>query len=107
MKLFARTPGGDGLGLDVLLTGQVTERGGKIHRVEVALPIGCHSIVAYCVEVLAETPSGRQLTWADPGDLRADDGSLVDREQIRAEVARVNEQARLDMQSGPLGKNGP
>jgi len=107
VKLYTRTPGGDGLGLDVLLTGQVTERNGKIHRVEVALPIGCVSIVGYRVEVLPKTPGSRGLLWADPDDIRADDGSTVNQDQLRAEVVRVNEEGRSEMRRGPLGENWP
>ena len=111
MKLYARTPAGTGLGLNVLLTGQVREEGNTIRRVEVILPIGCDPFVAvlggYAVEALPKSPMGQQLLWADPGDVCANDGSPVNQDQLRAEVARVHAQARLDMASGPLGENWP
>jgi len=88
VKLYARTPAGTSLGLNVLLTGQVQEEGGAIRRVEVILPIGC----APFVTALPKSPMGQQLLWASSGDLCADDGGAIDLDQIRAEIVRVNEQ---------------
>jgi hypothetical protein len=113
VKLYARTPAGTGLGLDVLLTGQVRATGSEekagwvIRSVEITLPIGCDSIIGYGVESLPKSPSGRQLLWVDPGDVCADDGSTVNQEALRAEVNRVNEERRADMLRGPLGENWP
>ena len=107
MKLYARTPAGTGLGLDVLLTGQLKESDGKIRSVEVALPDGCDHVVGYAIEPLPKRLSGRQLLWVDPGDVCADDGSTVNQEVLRGEVKRVNEQLRADMERGPLGENWP
>jgi hypothetical protein len=107
MKLYARTPSGTGLGLDVLLTGQLRESDGKVRGVEVALPIGCDHVVGYRVEALPKTPRGRQILWADPSDVCADDGDSLTHDQLRAEAARVNDQHRADMLRGPLGENWP
>lgn len=107
MKLYARTPAGTGLGIDVVLTGQVRESDGKITRVEVALPPGCDLVVGYTIEALPRSPSGRQLLWADPGDVCADDGSTLNQDALRAVVTRVNEQLRADAMRGPLGENWP
>ena len=107
MKLYARTPAGRGIGLDVLLTGQLKEADGKIRGVEVALPFGCDWIVANGIEDLPMTPSGRQLLWVDPGDICADNGFTVSPSELSAEAARVREQLRLDMLHGPLGENWP
>jgi len=118
VKLYVRTPAGIGLGIDVLLTGQVRETGSEagakagwvLRSVEVALPIACDHIVGYIgysVEPLPKSPSGRQLLWVNPGDLCADDGSAVNQEALRAEAARVREQLRTDMMRGPLPGNWP
>jgi hypothetical protein len=107
MKLYARTPAGTGIGIDVHLTGQVREEGGIIFSVEVALSIGCDLVVGYHVEALPKTPSGRQLLWVDPGDICADNGFTVSQPDLRAEVTRVNDQRRAEMRHGPLGENWP
>lgn len=107
MKLYARTPAGTGLGLNVILTGQVEEDSDIIRRVEIILPIGCDLVVGYTVEALPKSPMGQQLLWADPGDVCANDGSTINQDQLRAEVVRVNDQRRLDMMHGPLGENWP
>lgn len=107
MKLSAHTPAGTGLELDVLLTGHVREDSGKnLHAVEIMLPAGCVSVDGYGAETL-KTPSGRAVLWATPGDIRTDDGSTVNHDQLRAEVVRVTEQRRLDMLRGSLGENWP
>lgn len=108
MKLYARTATGTGLGIDILLTGQMREDGGFICSVEVVLPIGCILIVGYHVDsFLPKTPSGRQLLWADPIDISADNGASLNQFQLRAELVRVNEQRRTEMLRGPLGENWP
>ena len=107
MKLYASTPAGTGLGLDVLFTGQVRESKGGIESVEIALPMGCAHIVGYRVEPLPTEWSGRQLLWADPGDICADDGFTVSQGDLRAEVKRVIELRRADMERSPLGENWP
>ena len=106
MKLSAHTPAGTGLELDVLLTGHVREDSGKnLHAVEIMLPAGV-SVDGHGAGTL-KTPSGRTVLWAIPGDIRTDDGSIVNHDQLRAEVVRVTEQRRLDMLRGPLGENWP
>jgi hypothetical protein len=112
VKLYARTPTGTGLGIDVLLTGQVREDNGTLRSVEIYMPIGCDLVVGYRIEkaVFESLPQGRgsrQVLWVDPGDLCADDGNTVNQAQIRAEVVRVNEQLRAEMLRGPLGENWP
>lgn len=111
MKLFARTPGDDGLVLNVILTGQVQEdNDGIIWRVEIVLPIGCDHVVGYTIESLPKSPMGQQLLWVNPGALCVDVAGGVNpakQDQIRAEVVRVNDQRRLDMARGPLGENWP
>lgn len=107
MKLYARTPSGLDLGLDVLLTGQLKESDGKIRSVEVVLPIGCDHVVGCAVVALPRRLSGRQVLWTDPSDICADDGSTVNQDQLCAEAARVLEQMRLDILNGPLGDKWP
>jgi hypothetical protein len=107
VKLYARTPGGEGLGLDVLLTGQVTERDDKLHRVQVFMPIGCASIVGYSIKPEPKGRGGTEVLWVDPTDLRANDGATVNQEAIRAEVERVKESLRYEALHGPLGENWP
>jgi len=105
VKLYARTPSGIGLGLDVLLTGQLKEADGKIRDVEVALPIGCDYV--YGVVIGPKSPSGRLLLWVDAGDVCANDGATATQEELRADIVRVNDQHRADMMRGPLGENWP
>ena len=107
MKLYARTPAGTGLGLHVFLTGQVRESEGKIRSVEVIMPHGCDCIRGYTIEPLPKNLAGDQLLWADPGDVCTDDGASLNQAQLRAEVERVNERARYEMQHGPLPENWP
>jgi len=111
VKLYACTPDGIGLGLNVILTGQIQEdTDGLIWRVEIVLPIGCDHVVGYTVEALPKSPTGQQLLWVNPGDLCADVAGGVkpiNQDQVRAEVARVNDQRRLDMTRGPLRENWP
>ncbi len=107
MKLYARTPAGTGLGIDVLLTGQVREENGTIRSVEIYMPIGCDLVVGYRIESLPQGRGSRQVLWVDPGDLCADDSSALNQEALRAEVVRINEQLRAEMMSGPLGENWP
>ena len=111
MKLFARTPNNTGIGLTVILTGQVREEDGLLTHIEVILPIGCDLVVARAdyttIEPLPKSPMGQQLLWVHAGDLCADDGMWVNQAKIRAEIVRVNDQRRLDMARGPLGENWP
>jgi hypothetical protein len=107
VKLYARTHGGTGLGLDIRLTGQLKESDGKIRSVEVTLPSGCDQIVGYTFEPLPKTPGGSALLWADPGDVCTDRGDVVSPSELRDEAARVREQARVEMLRGPLGENWP
>jgi len=105
VKLYARTPSGTGLGIDVFFTGQVEETDGKIKRVEVVLPAGCDYVYGVVTRRSA-FPSGR-LLWVDAGDVCVNDGATASQEELRAEAVRVNEQRRVDMLSGPLGENWP
>jgi len=89
VKLYARTPAGMGLGINVHLTGQMREEGGKIRSVEVKLPYGCDHVVGYTVEALPKDLAGDQLAWVDPGDLCTNDGRTVNQGELRAEVTRV------------------
>lgn len=102
-----RTPAGSGFGLDILLTGRFREAGAKITAVEISMPIEIDYVRGYTVEPLEKTPSGRPLWWADPGDLCADDGSTLNREELRAEIDRVRKARDEDMRRGPLGENWP
>lgn len=106
MKLYVRTPAGTGLGIDIFLTGQVQEDGGKISRVEITLPTGCDHIVGYGLSPLPKSPAGDQLLWADPGDICAADGSPVTQAELRAEAVRVNELIERRMRDR-LGENWP
>jgi hypothetical protein len=99
LKLYVRLSACGGLGLDVLLTGQVKETDGK-RLVEVSLPYGCDTIVG---APLPKTGSGRALIWADPGDLCANDDNLVSTEALFNEVKRVNDLRAEEMRRGPLG----
>lgn len=107
MKLYARTPAGTGLGIDVLLTGLVKEANGKITSVEIYMPIGSHLIVGYRVEPLPKGRGSSEVLFVDPGDLCANDGTAVNQEMLRAEVARVEESLRYEAMHGPLGKDWP
>jgi hypothetical protein len=107
VKLYARTPSGTGLGLDVLLTGQIKESDGKVRSVEVMLPIGCDHVVGYAVEPLPKSPGGRHLLWADPADVCANNGDTVSHDDLRAEAARIRKQDDDDRFRGPLGENWP
>jgi hypothetical protein len=107
VKLYARTPAGVGLGINVHLTGQLREDGDKIRSVEVKLPFGCDHVVGYTVEPLPKSLGGDQLLWADPGDICANDGFTVSQDDLRAEADRVREQERVDTLRGPLGENWP
>lgn len=107
MKLYARTPAGTGLGLDVLLTGQLNESDGKIRSIEVSLPNGCVQVVGCRIKTMPKMPRGRQLLWTDPADIYADDGDSLSPEELRNEAARVREKRRAEMLHGPLGENWP
>jgi hypothetical protein len=122
VKLYVRTLAGTGLGINVLLTGQVHEDGGTIRRVEIYMPLGCDLVIGYygtaitgasargATKLVMPLPKGRgdrQLLCVDSGDLCANDGSTLDQETLRAEVKRVNDQNRADMMHGPLGENWP
>ena len=107
MKLYARTSSGTGLGLDVLLTGQLNALDGKICGVEIALPAGCGYVYGVPRAALPKAPSGRLLLWVDAGDVCANDGATATQEEIRAEAVRVNDQRRIEMLRGPLGENWP
>lgn len=107
MKLYARTPSGTGLGLDILLTGQLKESDGKIRDVEIALPTGCDYVYGVLRAALPKSPSGRLILWVDAGDVCANDGAAATQEELRAEAVRVNEQRRADMLRGPLGEYWP
>jgi hypothetical protein len=107
VKLYARTPCGTGLGIDVLLTGLVKEANGKITSVEIYMPIGGHLVVGYSIEPQPKGRGSREILWVDPSDLCANDGAAVNQEAVRTEVARVNEQLRYEALHGPLGENWP
>lgn len=104
MKLYARTPAGTGLIIDISFTGRVKESSDKISSVEISLPAGCDYVYGV---VQTKTPSGRLLLWVDSGDVCANDGATATQEELRAEVERVNDQQRADMMRGPLGDNWP
>jgi hypothetical protein len=107
VKLYARTPAGTGLGLNILLTGLVKESDDKITSVEIYMPIGGQLIVGYSVVPQPWGRGSREVLWVDPGDLCADDGAVATQEAIRAEVERVNASLRYEALHGPLGENWP
>lgn len=83
MKLLARTFNGEVFCIpDVRLTGR-WKQGGLDLQVEISLPVKC-----LLCDFLG-TPSTRPLQWATYRDLRTDDGSRVNEEQLRGGVARA------------------
>ncbi len=107
MKLYTRTPAGIGIGIGILLTGQVKEVDGKLRAVEISLPFGCDAIVGYTATPLPKTPGGRAILWVDPGDLCTDAGSPMNREALLDEIKGVNDRRVEEMRRGPLGENWP
>jgi hypothetical protein len=91
MKLYARTPCGIGLAIDILFTGQLKEKGGRLVEVEVLLPVGCAFVRGYSVEELPKASNGRQRLWVDPTDICGNNGDTVDRPALLAEIARGQE----------------
>lgn len=107
MKLYARTRAGNGLGIDVLLTGVVNEVGSTIVNVEIYMPIGSHLITDQRIQPLTKGRGSREVLWVGPGDLCTNDGAALSQEALRAEVARVEESLRYEALHGPLGENWP
>jgi len=107
VKLYARTPCGTGLGINVLLTSLVKESGGKITSVQIYMPIGAHVIVGYSIEPQPKGRGSTEVLWVDSTDLRTDDGASVNQEALRAEIGRVEASLRYEALHGPLGKDWP
>lgn len=89
MKLYTSTPSGNGIGLNVLLTGRTVEHAGKLCSVEVSLPVGCDAIIERAVAPLPKTAHGHALLWTDPADLCDDDGSFMNHAALRDAIRLV------------------